>query len=226
MNKVRSYSSPLRQQQAEETRHRIVEAALDSISEYPESSFSHEEISKAAGIALRTVYRHFPSRTELLDAVWQESDRRLGLIEYPDTEEGMLASVTTVFGKMDENESLIVGLLNSDAGREMRRRDNERRRLGVVKALEQATAHLPEAEAKQVIALFQALFGGRTWEMLRNRGHLGRGEPAQAVTWAMRTLLDALYREQKRLGRAERRATTPVRSGRNGTSKRVNLTRS
>lgn len=197
-SEARTYSSPLRQQQTEDTRQRIVQAALEQIAEQPDEAFSHEQIAQRAGIALRTVYRHFPARPELLDAVWKESDRRLNLQHYPDTEEQMLASLEPVYGEMDRNAALIRGLLNSNAGREMRRRDNERRRQGVVQALGPATQHLGAEQKKRVVAVFQALYGGRTWEMMRDRGQLAEGETAQAIDWAMRTLLDGLYRQQSR----------------------------
>lgn len=198
MNSQRSYSSPLRQRQTEETRHRIVEAALRLIEETPEDPLSHERLAVRAGIALRTVYRHFPSRTELLDAVWQESDRNLKLAEYPNTESALLASLEEVFGRMDNHASLIRGLLRSNAGQEMRRRDNERRRTAVQQAVAGATAHLPEQKRRWVVAIFQALYSARTWEMLRDRAHLGEGESAEAVRWAMTTLLQSLHREAGR----------------------------
>jgi AcrR family transcriptional regulator len=195
MDARRTYVSPLRERQMEETRRQILEAALGLIQESPEDSFSHERVAARAGIALRTVFRHFPSRAELLDAVWEESDRRLELSEYPASEADLLASLEGVYGRMDENAALIRGLLNSNAGREMRRRDNDRRLQGVNQALADATRHLPPDRQRLVVAVFQALFSARTWEMMCDRAHLGKGETAKAVHWAMETLLEALHRE-------------------------------
>ena len=93
MTEKRTYSSPLRQQQTEDTRRRILEVAIDLMSENPHGNITHEEVATRSSIALRTVYRHFPSRTDLLDAVWQASDQKLGPTEYPETEEALLAAV-------------------------------------------------------------------------------------------------------------------------------------
>lgn len=217
MNEARGYSSPLRKQQAEDTRRRIVDAALELIQETPQETLSHERIAKRSEIALRTVYRHFPTRTELLDAVWQESDRRLQLAHYPDTESDMLASLESVYGNMDAHPGLIRGLLHSNAGQEMRRRDNERRRQGVVKALADATSQLSEDERRQVIAVFQSLYSARTWEMMRDRAHLKDGEVSKAVGWAMRTLLDSLRSDQKQgkkpAIKTAKAATKPAKGG-------------
>jgi AcrR family transcriptional regulator len=202
MEQVRSYSSPLRERQTEDTRRQILEAALSLIQESPEDSFSHERIAARAGVALRTVYRHFPSRSDLLDAVWQESDHRLQLTEYPASEADLLASLEGVYGRMDENAPLIRGILNSNAGREMRRRDNERRLQGIDQALADATSHLTPDRRRLVIAVFQALFSARTWEMMRDRAHLAEGETAKAVQWAMETMLQGLH-EQAANGRPD-----------------------
>jgi AcrR family transcriptional regulator len=193
----RTYSSPLRQQQTEDTRRRIVEAALGLITESPQEPLSHEQIAKRAGIALRTVYRHFPVRAELLGAVWHESDRRLQLTHYPNTEQAMLDSLPALYGGMDANGSLIRGLLASNAGREMRQRDSERRRKSVENALAEATAHLPEDKRRMVLGVFISLYSGPTWQMMRDRAHLREGEVTTAVDWAMRTLLAQLRRDAK-----------------------------
>lgn len=212
MKSTRAYASPLRERQTEETRQRIVNAALALIATHPEGDLSHEAIARRAEIALRTVYRHFPSRPELLDAVWAESDRRLALSHYPSTEAEMLAFADEGYRMMDRNADLIRGLLNSDAGREMRRRDNPRRYKGLTAALENATRHLAEGERRRVVGVFQVLFGGRTWEMLRDRAYLKDGEASDAVTWAMQTLLKALYDEQARRAKKSGKAAEAGRT--------------
>lgn len=197
MNMTRPYSSPLRERQVQETRRQILDAALKTLQE-SEESFTHESIAANAGIALRTVYRHFPSRADLLDAVWQESDRYLQLTHYPASEAELLHSLEAVYGRMDERSALIRALLNTSSGREMRRRDNERRLHGIEQALCNATQHLESDQRRHVIAVFQVLFSARTWEMMRDRAHLGDGETAKAVRWAMETLLDSLHRNSRK----------------------------
>jgi hypothetical protein len=80
----------------------------------------------------------------------------------------------------------------------MRRRDNERRRVAVQQALAEATAHLPEERRRLVVAIVQALYSARTWEMLRDRAHLDEGESAKAVRWALEILLRSLHEEAAR----------------------------
>jgi AcrR family transcriptional regulator len=196
---TRAYNNTLRQKQTELTRQTIIEAALSLIAESPRDELSHEQIARRAGIGLRTVYRYFPERSELLTEVWLEVDHRLQLSQYPDTEEKMLAAVNYVFNHFDQNADLIRGLLESDAGREMRERDNPRRRKGVERALEGVTVHLSEEERLRVVGIFQVLFGARAWETLRYRSHLPPGESAKAIEWAMKTLLTALRQQSTKV---------------------------
>jgi AcrR family transcriptional regulator len=198
MNMARTYSSPLRKRQADDTRQRIVNAALELIKQQPHDSFTHEQIASRAEIALRTVYRYFPSRDELLDAVWQESTAKLRLSSFPNSETSLIEAIDPVFRSLDENAALMRGLLRSNAGQEMRARDNEHRRQGIADALENATRHLEEDARRRVTAVFQTLFSARAWEIMRDRAGLAEGEPAQAAMWAIQTLLSALYRDQKR----------------------------
>ena len=77
MNEGAPYDSPLRREQAEQTRSRIVGAAVELIVGGVEG-LTMQEVAKAAGVALRTVFRHFPTREDLLDAIWRALQVRMG----------------------------------------------------------------------------------------------------------------------------------------------------
>jgi AcrR family transcriptional regulator len=83
MNRNASYDSPLRREQAEQTRSRIVDAAVELVVGGAEG-LTMQEVAKSAGVALRTVFRHFPTRDDLLDAVWLVLLARMG--DAPDLE--------------------------------------------------------------------------------------------------------------------------------------------
>ena len=60
----------LRSRQTAATREEILDVAMRMLSSDALDSFSHESIAATAGMGARTVYRHFPDRAELLQALW------------------------------------------------------------------------------------------------------------------------------------------------------------
>jgi AcrR family transcriptional regulator len=76
---TRSYATPFREQGAKATRSAIVRAAASVISEQP-PDFRMPAVAEAAGVGVATVYRHFGSKDDLLDAVydhWMQGARRI-----------------------------------------------------------------------------------------------------------------------------------------------------
>src|SRR5262245_37487344 len=110
MNEAAAYDSPLRREQAEQTRARIVAAALDLIVGGVEG-VTMQQVAQAAGVALRTVFRHFPTRDDLLDATWQSMQVRMG--ETPDlaTMDELMSFLPQLFGRYADLEDQIRGAM-------------------------------------------------------------------------------------------------------------------
>src|SRR5688572_500985 len=68
------YSSPVRDEGKEATRAKILDALVRVVIDDGVHAFSVATVAKRAGIAHRTVYRHFASREELLEALSEEID--------------------------------------------------------------------------------------------------------------------------------------------------------
>lgn len=190
--KKRAYSSPLRKEQAAVTRGRIVQAAVGVLAEHPSAEMSNESVARAAGIAPRTVYRHFPARAALLDAVWEEIDHRLGLSQMPATSSAeLLAFVPELFGRFDANAAIVEALITSSTGHEMSRRTGQRRLEAIERALGEETTQMPRLERDRLTALVRVLTSPMTWYLLRQKTRVTGDEPALAVTWALESLIHA-----------------------------------
>src|SRR5450631_4365399 len=61
--------SPTRRPDAERNRDKILAAARSAFAD-PEAEISMAEISRRAGVGMATLYRNFPGRRELLEAVY------------------------------------------------------------------------------------------------------------------------------------------------------------
>ncbi len=66
----RSYHSPRRQQQAAATRQTILEAAERLFAEHGYPATTMEQVAAEAGVALKTVYVAFQTKSGLLRALW------------------------------------------------------------------------------------------------------------------------------------------------------------
>lgn len=188
----RPYSSPLRQQQAAITHRKIIDVAIALLAEHPGLEVSHESVSRAARIATRTAYRHFPTRSDLLDEVWEELDHRLGLSKLPSTNSAeLIAFVPELFGRLDANSAIVDALITSNTGHEMSRRTGERRLEAIEQALAKETSGLPRLERDRLIGLVRVLTSPMTWHLLHQKTRVTGEEPALAVTWALQRLIDA-----------------------------------
>src|ERR1700683_1013477 len=63
--------APTRRADAERNRERILAAARGAFAD-PEAEISMAEISRRAGVGMATLYRNFPGRRELLEALYTE----------------------------------------------------------------------------------------------------------------------------------------------------------
>jgi AcrR family transcriptional regulator len=66
---------PLQVEHVERTRTRIVDAVVRLATERNDVDFTMPEVARASGVSLRTVYRYFPTRQSLIDAVAAVGDR-------------------------------------------------------------------------------------------------------------------------------------------------------
>src|SRR5690606_4771658 len=134
-----AYESPLRREQKEATRQRILDAAGRLMADKGLAELSFAAIAAEAGVKERTVYRHFPSKSALLEGLWDWYQRRVHYGEIAETEAELVAKPLSTFPGFDENEQLARALWTSPQGREFRLSNVEARKAGIKKAIADAT---------------------------------------------------------------------------------------
>jgi AcrR family transcriptional regulator len=196
MSGVRAYNSPLRAEQLEQTRERIFEAVSDVLADDTVQELTIPLIARRARVAVRTVYRHFPTREALFDAWgdWAGESLRLVMHSYPETLEGLREFTPSLFQSYDDNERLVRALLNSAAALELRRRTRRRRRRQAERALEEVTAGLSPAARRRAVAVIYLLISAPAWQAMREQSGLSGAEAGEAAAWAVRVLTDELRR--------------------------------
>src|SRR6266481_5195773 len=68
---ARAYVSPLRAEQAAQTRLRIIQAYGDEVCTGGSDDITVQQVAARAGVSVPTLYRHFPSLDTLGDAYWE-----------------------------------------------------------------------------------------------------------------------------------------------------------
>jgi AcrR family transcriptional regulator len=185
-----TYDSPLRREQAEQTRARIVEAARQLVVSGVEG-LTMQQVASEAGVALRTVFRHFPTRDDLLDAVWLSMNRQLG--DTPDLEgmDELMAFVPELFGRYEAVEGQIRGAMFArtfEAARQRIGSDRARKMRQAVAA--QFQGGDPRGRAMAASAAY-TLTVPLVSIVLKEAYGLSSPEAARAAAWAIRTLAKA-----------------------------------
>ncbi len=186
-------SSPppsLRARQLAATRDLILDTALQMLGEEPIDRFSHEAVATRAGMSARTVYRHFPTRADLLLALWQRL-RDTTETRFPLTEEELLPFVHTQFRHFEEHEALVRASITTSANAEVMAHGWSEGRAAFRKSLAAITHDLSPVHARRLVALCVAIYSAPFWQMLRDRGQLSNEEAADAAAWALDMILTA-----------------------------------
>lgn len=193
MADARSYNSPLREEKSRETREAILAALyrLMSAAETPDE-ISMDAIAGEAGVQRRTVFRHFPTKDDLLTAFWPWLNAYMGASITPETVEDIVAGPQEAFPLLDAHEAAVRASLHSRTGRDMRMGMLATRRLRFAAALAPVLSTLPPAEARKVEALAHLLYSASAWEVLKDYGGLTGSQAGEAASWALDTILSAV----------------------------------
>lgn len=187
----------LRQRQTAATKEEILDVAMNMLTKGAVDVFSHESIAAAAGMGTRTVYRHFPDRAQLLQALWLRM-RDETQVRFPTHEEEIVSFVRTVFQSFDQHESLVRAVLASSAGTELRERGGAEGRLAFEQSLSALLNACGGKQRARIIALFLAIYSAPFWQLLKDRGGLTGPQAQEAAGWLMEVLLDRLRGSRKR----------------------------
>ena len=192
----RNYASDTRQASSQATRRRIVLGALDLVkAEGGLRDFTMELVAKRSGVSRMTVYYQFHSRSELIDALFDELVDRGHLVDgiaraSEETDALMVVDrLVDAFCELWSGEPVAMRRLRSLASvdpsleADLRARD-DRRRVAVRMAVDRlAAAGGGGASASESIEALNALLSFELWDILGGRE--GRVEEACARVHAL-----------------------------------------
>ena len=195
MSTPRPYESPLRAEQLEQTRLRILEAMADVLADEEVEEVTVPLVAMRARVSVRTVYRHFPTKEALFDAFgeWGAEHLRLTLMSYPETLEELREMAPALYRGYEDRAPLMRALL-SRRGQEIRARTRRSRLRTFEKAMREVTAALGPAERRRVLAVVYLLVSAPAWQAMRDQWGLDGVEAGEAAAWAVGVLVGELRR--------------------------------
>ncbi|TAJ59200.1 TetR/AcrR family transcriptional regulator [Brevundimonas sp.] len=198
MNETTHYVSPLRREQSDQTRSRIVDAALDLIVGGVEG-LTMQEVAKAAGVALRTVFRHFPTRDDLLDATWQAMQIRMGETPELETLDELIGFLPELFGRYGAMEDQIRGAMFAQTFVSSRQRLGSDRARKVRRAVAAQFTGGDERSRAMAASAAYTLTVPLVSIVLKEAFGLSSSEAARASAWAIRALAAAYAEDPEAL---------------------------
>src|SRR5437762_11766335 len=185
----RPYRSALREEQASQTRERILEAVVKVMARGL-AELSIPAVAREAGVSIPTVYRHFSSKAALLDAIppylvskiGVGSPRQVSLDELEPT-------LRTMFHGIEQLGDLMNAALMSPLGEQARRAQMPARVRSLRAVADGLAPDLPPANRARLGRLFLLLTTTSSFRTLHEHLGLSADDAAADVAWLIRAAL-------------------------------------
>jgi AcrR family transcriptional regulator len=188
----------LRDDQRDLTRQRIVRAVLDLVGEGAFDELSVPQVARRSGVSLATIYRHFPTRDDLVAAAAEEPVRVAFDSAARDAVEGddpLFAFHRALWHELAKNLPLVRRQVASQAGRDLREVRGRRARTRVAAYLEGRGATPGTAAFERLVTLVHTLIGSLAFVELHDRQGLDVDDAVDTAQWAIRAVLAADLQE-------------------------------
>jgi AcrR family transcriptional regulator len=185
-------ATSLREQHATVTRERILAAVADLVERGEAPELTMPDVATASGVSLRTLYRYYQTREELLEAAGRWIGDELLEHPYPTTLDEVADLFEAGCSDFNERPGLVRALAFSQLGQHVRGYRRRERLEAIAGALRAELPNAPEEELRRAEALLGYLHSMLAYTTLREEGGLEGEEIGDAVGWAIRTLVNDL----------------------------------
>jgi AcrR family transcriptional regulator len=190
-------SISLREQHALATRERILRAVADLLERGDVEELTIPAVAEASGVSLRTIYRYYPTREQLLEAAGRWIGDELLEHPYPRDLDEVADLYETGASDFDNRPGLVRALAFSQLGQRVRGYRRRERLLAIGQALRSELTALSEAELRRAEAVLAYLHNMLAYTTLREENGLSGEEVGEAIGWAIRTLIKDLRKRNR-----------------------------
>ena len=161
------------------------------------------EVAEASGVSLRTIYRYFPTREDLLEAAGRWIGDELLKHPYPRDLNEVADRYQEGVADFDERPGLVRALAFSQLGRRVRGYRRRERLEAIGRALRVELPNLSEQELREAEGVLAYLHNMLAYTTLREEGGLSGEEIGEAIGWAIRTLIQDLRKRNRNSRRSK-----------------------
>jgi AcrR family transcriptional regulator len=204
----RKYRSALREEQSAQTRERILEALVRVMARNGIADISIPLVAREANVSVPSVYRYFPTKRELIDAL-QTYALSKGSFTFADfgkkieTPEDLADIIPAVFKKRESIEPTLSAAMTSRLGYEIRRTEFEQRAQLLHEILKPAAEKLGRREAGWLTDVVLVLNSFAAVRAFKDYLGLNTDEAAKRVAWTIRMLSRAAQAGSEKAGSEE-----------------------
>jgi AcrR family transcriptional regulator len=182
-------ATSIRDEYKEQTRTRILDAAIELVREQGEQPLTIASVAARAGVTDRTVYRHFDTRDALIRSVWRRMQGRVASEGFPRTAEALVSSPKHLFPRFDELGELVRASIHSPAGIDIRMHSNAERTGAILASVRDALPNLDEKALRRRAAIAQLINSAQGWDVLTRFWGMSGQEAGEAASEALAVLI-------------------------------------
>lgn len=186
----RPYQSPLREEQAQNTRDRILDATGRLLARGL-AGLSIPAVAREAGVSVPTVYRNFRTKQDLFEAIYPYAVRRArtGELKAPTSIADFRDGVRILFERFESFDDIDRAAIASRGAEEIRHATMGARVAMARRIADAIAPELPPEDRERLARLVIVLTMSATARMLRE--HLGRSvdEAVDDIEWAVGTVI-------------------------------------
>lgn len=188
----RTYRSQLRAEQAQETRARILDATTPLMARGA-ASLSIPAIAREAGVSVPTVYRHFATKQQLIEAIYPHVMRRAAINQPPPPRSisELRDGVRSYLAYLDSLDDQARAVMASGAADEVRRATMPNRVAVFRRLADSVEPKLADADRDRLARLLVVLTQSSSLRMWRDHLGLSINEVAEEIDWLVKAAIAA-----------------------------------
>lgn len=179
----------LREEHATATRERILSAVAELIEQGDLDELTMPAVAETSGVSLRTVYRYYPTREQLLEAAGRWIGDELFKHPYPSDLDEVADLYEEGCRDFDERPGLARALARSQLGQRARGYRRRERLEAIRGAMRAELTELSDEELRQAEAVLAYLHNILAYTSLHEESDLSGKQIGAAMGWAIRTLI-------------------------------------